>query len=171
MNDPGPYRTTFSDLVGSTSAQDEFFESLLTFMQENSFDGVDIDWEYPVAEDRGGVEADFDNYPNFLQRMRERLNASGKTYGISITLVRDLLESIDMSTTLGHALLTHTCKKSALVVLVPPRLQSSRHRAAHRLVQHNDLRYPYVHTLPMPSRSPFQTDAETLPQTVYGIPP
>ncbi|KAK8042256.1 glycoside hydrolase superfamily [Apiospora rasikravindrae] len=86
MNDPGPYRTTFSDLAASESKQDAFFESLLTFMQQNGFDGVDLDWEYPVADDRGGVPADFEHYPNFLKRLRERLNASGKEYGLSITL-------------------------------------------------------------------------------------
>ncbi|KAM5467394.1 putative chitinase [Microsporum audouinii] len=86
MNDPGPYRTTFSDLAKSTSAQDEFFESLITFMQKYNFDGVDIDWEYPWAEDRGGIPADFDNFVNFLRRLRERLNSTGRTYGLSITL-------------------------------------------------------------------------------------
>ena len=44
MNDPGPTRTTFSDLSKSESAQDEFFESLVTFMIANDFDGVDLDW-------------------------------------------------------------------------------------------------------------------------------
>ncbi|KAL8801880.1 MAG: hypothetical protein Q9182_004169 [Xanthomendoza sp. 2 TL-2023] len=44
MNDPGPMRTTFSDLAKSESAQDAFFESLLTFMIANDFDGVDLDW-------------------------------------------------------------------------------------------------------------------------------
>lgn len=89
MNDPGPYRTAFSDLAASTSKQDTFFESLLTFMQKNNFDGVDIDWEYPVADDRGGIPADFENYVTFLTRLRARLNASGKTYGVSLTLVSE----------------------------------------------------------------------------------
>lgn len=46
----------------------------------------------PVAEDRGGIPADFDNYVNLLRRLRERLNSTGKQYGISLTLVskRDL---------------------------------------------------------------------------------
>ncbi|KAI1954495.1 hypothetical protein LOZ12_001146 [Ophidiomyces ophidiicola] len=86
MNDPGPYRTTFSDLAKSTSAQDAFFESLISFMETNDFDGVDIDWEYPVADDRGGIEQDFGNFVTLLKRLRERLNSSGKTYGMSITL-------------------------------------------------------------------------------------
>ncbi|KAL8730077.1 MAG: hypothetical protein Q9166_004276 [cf. Caloplaca sp. 2 TL-2023] len=44
MNDPGPMRTTFSDLAKSESAQNTFFESLVTFMVSNGFDGVDLDW-------------------------------------------------------------------------------------------------------------------------------
>ena len=45
MNDPGRYRTTFSDLAKSESAQDEFFRSLISFLKTNNFDGVDLDWE------------------------------------------------------------------------------------------------------------------------------
>jgi chitinase len=45
MNDPGPYRTTFSDLAKSESAQNAFFDSLMNFLQANDFDGVDLDWE------------------------------------------------------------------------------------------------------------------------------
>ncbi|GKT65310.1 chitinase [Colletotrichum tofieldiae] len=86
MNDPGPYRTTFSDLAKSTDAQDKFFESLITFLYNNNFDGVDLDWEYPVAEDRGGREEDFDNYVTFLQRLRDRLNNSGRQFGLTLTL-------------------------------------------------------------------------------------
>ncbi len=87
MNDPGPYRTTFSDLAASTTAQDAFFESLITFMMRHNFDGVDIDWEYPAADDRGGIAADYDNFVTLVRRLRERLNQTGRSYGLSITLV------------------------------------------------------------------------------------
>ncbi|KAI5457374.1 glycoside hydrolase superfamily [Mariannaea sp. PMI_226] len=86
MNDPGPYRTAFSDLAKSESAQNEFFDSLITFLRRYDFDGVDLDWEYPVADDRGGIKEDFDNYVKFLSRLRDRLNASGKQYGVTLTL-------------------------------------------------------------------------------------
>ncbi|OHW99326.1 glycoside hydrolase family 18 protein [Colletotrichum incanum] len=86
MNDPGPYRTAFSDMAKSDANQDAFFESLINFMTQYNFDGVDIDWEYPVADDRGGVEADFDNYARMLRRLRARLNATGRKYGISIAI-------------------------------------------------------------------------------------
>lgn len=45
MNDPGPSQTTFSDLAASEEAQDSFFNSLITFMMANGFDGVDLDWQ------------------------------------------------------------------------------------------------------------------------------
>lgn len=86
MNDPGDYQTVFTNLAASEDAQDQFFESLVTFMARNNLDGVDLDWEYPVADDRGGVDADFDNYVNFVSRLRERLNNLGATKGLSITL-------------------------------------------------------------------------------------
>ena len=86
MNDPGPTRKAFSDMVKSESAQNAFFDSLLSFMQVNNFDGVDLDWEYPAADDRGGIPEDFNNYVNMLKRLRQRLNGSGRRYGITLTL-------------------------------------------------------------------------------------
>ncbi|KAL1957767.1 hypothetical protein VTO42DRAFT_5485 [Malbranchea cinnamomea] len=86
MNDPGPYRMAFSDMAKSEKNQDAFFESLITFMQRYNFDGVDIDWEYPVADDRGGIPEDFDNFVTMLRRLRERLNRTGRKYGLTITL-------------------------------------------------------------------------------------
>lgn len=44
MNDPGKTRTTFSDLARSKAAQDEFFESLISFLVRYDFDGLDLDW-------------------------------------------------------------------------------------------------------------------------------
>ncbi|EFR04224.1 chitotriosidase-1 [Nannizzia gypsea CBS 118893] len=86
MNDPGPTRTTFSDLAAFKSRQDAFFESLITFMLNNGFDGVDIDWEYPVADDRAGKPEDFKNFVTFLRRLRQRLNQTGRKFGLTITL-------------------------------------------------------------------------------------
>ncbi|OTB01251.1 glycoside hydrolase family 18 protein [Hypoxylon sp. CI-4A] len=86
MNDPGPTRNVFSNLAKSQPAQDTFFESVVSFITAHGFDGIDIDWEYPVAGDRGGVAADFDNYVTFVQRFRQRLDKVGKPIGLSLTL-------------------------------------------------------------------------------------
>lgn len=87
MNDPDqPTAATFSDLAGSESAQSAFFSSLVHFMSTYGFDGVDIDWEYPVAPERSGKEADFANYVSFLKKLRDALGSGGHNYGLTITL-------------------------------------------------------------------------------------
>ncbi|KJZ72491.1 hypothetical protein HIM_08160 [Hirsutella minnesotensis 3608] len=87
MNEPdSAYVNAFSKMAQTDASQDAFINSLLAFMAENDFDGVDLDWEYPVAKDRGGVKEDFDNYARLLRRMRERFNSTGKRYGISIAI-------------------------------------------------------------------------------------
>lgn len=108
MNDPDQAtKTTFSDLAGSSSAQTQFFASLISFMMMNGFDGVDLDWyprtpaniarafgwltviyrEYPVAPERSGKPEDFKNYVSFLKALRSALDASGHHFGLTITIV------------------------------------------------------------------------------------
>ncbi|KAL8788604.1 MAG: hypothetical protein Q9195_007199 [Heterodermia aff. obscurata] len=62
FTDPGPTRTAFSSLAGNAGNRRTFISGLMTFMNTYGFDGVDLDWEYPAADDRGGVESDTANY-------------------------------------------------------------------------------------------------------------
>ncbi|KAL4802540.1 glycoside hydrolase superfamily [Aspergillus unguis] len=81
FNDPGqPTRTTFSDIARSEESQKAFARSLLSMMMKYGFDGVDIDWEYPMAEE------DYKNFPRWMKNLRSLLHSSGKKYGISLTL-------------------------------------------------------------------------------------
>lgn len=84
FNDPGPTATTFSDIAASIPRQRTFIESLMSFMSTYGFDGVDLDWEYPQAEDRSGREVDFANFPKFMSRLKDSLGTAQK--GISITI-------------------------------------------------------------------------------------
>lgn len=74
FNDPGATATTFSDLVGSTANKQKFFASLTSFMATYGFDGVDLDWEYPGADDRSGRPTDFVNFPKFVAELRNVRN-------------------------------------------------------------------------------------------------
>lgn len=74
-------QTAFSDMVSSAGNRQAFIVSLRNFMQTYGFDGVDIDWEYPEADDRGGVTADFANFPTFLAELRAAFGS-----GLGITL-------------------------------------------------------------------------------------
>ena len=48
FNDPGPTANTFSQLAASSSMQEAFFASLISFLAANNLDGVDIDWYVPI---------------------------------------------------------------------------------------------------------------------------
>lgn len=85
FNDPGATASVFTDLVASDSNQRAFFSSLLSFMDTYGFDGVDIDWEYPVAEERAGREEDFSNFPKFIANLKSVLDGAGGK-GLTITL-------------------------------------------------------------------------------------
>lgn len=49
------------------------------------FDGLDIDWEYPGAPDRGGKPEDTDNFVKLLKTLRTAFDGSGRNYGLTFT--------------------------------------------------------------------------------------
>ncbi len=63
-----------------------FIRSAISFMQYYQFQGLDIDWEYPVAPERGGRPEDLVNFVSLVKEMRA---AFGTKYGISLTLAPD----------------------------------------------------------------------------------
>lgn len=73
----------FSDMVSSSSSRTTFIDSAISFMATYSFDGIDVDWEYPAALDRDGVVADTANYVTFLKELKA---ACGTKYGVTVTL-------------------------------------------------------------------------------------
>jgi chitinase len=76
-------RTAFSNMVASSENRQAFIRSLIQLLTTYNFDGVDLDWEYPAAEDRGGIKADKENFVVFMKELRSAL---GSRYGISLTL-------------------------------------------------------------------------------------
>lgn len=81
----------FSDVAATEQSRQIFCESAVEFAAKWGFDGIDIDWEYPVE---GGLTTnhhrpeDKDNYSALLFKLRELLTAQGakdgKKYLISI---------------------------------------------------------------------------------------
>ncbi|KAG9517944.1 glycoside hydrolase, partial [Aureobasidium melanogenum] len=82
----GPTATTFSDLVASEDNQRAFIKSLISFMSTYGFDGVDLDWSYPGAKNRGGRPEDYENFPRFVGRLKEALRGTTGRQVLSITL-------------------------------------------------------------------------------------
>lgn len=102
FNDP-PTQHIFSDLVASEANTNKFIANALSIMQAYSFDGLDIDWEYPVAAERGGVPADKTNYPIFMSRVKSAFTSRG--YGLTFTAPSSYwyLQHFDLSALLKSA--------------------------------------------------------------------
>ncbi|KAF4833579.1 Chitotriosidase-1 [Colletotrichum siamense] len=80
-------QAVFPDIAGDADKRQKFADNLVSFMTRYGFDGVDLDWEYPGAGDRGGSEVDTDNYVLLLKTLRETFQASPRgDYGLSFTI-------------------------------------------------------------------------------------
>ncbi|KAI9870825.1 MAG: hypothetical protein M1830_003764 [Pleopsidium flavum] len=66
-------------MVSSAANRAAFITSALQFVRTYAFDGIDIDWEYPVTPDRGGTQADFTNYVTFMRELRATFGNLGVT--------------------------------------------------------------------------------------------
>ncbi|CAN9115600.1 unnamed protein product [Alternaria alternata] len=83
FNDPGPYQQAFSNMASTAANRKSFIIKLMKFMDTYGFDGVDLDWEYPTADDRGGKAGDS---ANFVLLSKDIKNAFSGKYGYTITL-------------------------------------------------------------------------------------
>ncbi|MGE5262956.1 MAG: glycoside hydrolase family 18 protein [Acidobacteriota bacterium] len=81
----------FSDAARSPDARRRFAQSCVQFMKQNGFDGIDVDWEFPVSgglAGNGHRPEDKQNFTALLVEFRRQLDALGKadgrTYRLSI---------------------------------------------------------------------------------------
>jgi chitinase len=75
----------WGDLASTSEKRQKFIVSLTTFMRQWGFDGVDLDWEYPGAPDRGGSKADTANYVSLVQDIDSYFRTQNTGYGLSFT--------------------------------------------------------------------------------------
>jgi chitinase len=70
----------FSDVAADPATRANFANSAVSFLRKYSFDGIDLDWEYPVGGGLSGNSvraADKHNYTLLLQDIRNALNTAG----------------------------------------------------------------------------------------------
>ncbi len=71
----------FSDIALTDESRAAFADSVVSFIKQYGFDGVDIDWEYPVG---GGLATnavrpeDKVNFTLLMAKLREKLDAQGR---------------------------------------------------------------------------------------------
>ncbi|KPM43205.1 hypothetical protein AK830_g3330 [Neonectria ditissima] len=81
-----PTQHRFSDMVSTVPNREKFINSLIKYIQKYGLDGVDLDWEYPVAEDRGGVDEDYDNFVLLCSEIREAFDSVDPGWQLTLTL-------------------------------------------------------------------------------------
>ncbi|HBM80413.1 MAG TPA: hypothetical protein DD426_06190 [Clostridiaceae bacterium] len=98
----------FSAMASTDENRTRFADSVVDFLLQYGFDGVDLDWEYPVSGGGPGTvrnPADKENFPLMLQKIREKLDAQeakdGKHYSLSIAAGAN--SSFANNTTIGKS--------------------------------------------------------------------
>lgn len=87
FNDNGTAtQPVFSDMVSTAANRALFIKKLFAFMRQYAFDGVDFDWEYPGATDRGGKPEDGKNFVTFLKELNEENDKQLMHYVVSFTV-------------------------------------------------------------------------------------
>src|SRR5438105_3119382 len=71
----------FSDIALTPESRERFADSGVAFIRRHGFDGIDVDWEFPVA---GGMQEnvrraeDRQNFTLLLKALRDKLDAAGR---------------------------------------------------------------------------------------------
>lgn len=74
----------FSDAAATAKSREAFARSCVEFILEHGFDGVDLDWEYPVSGGAAGNHnrpQDKQNFTLLLQELRRQLDKQGAADG------------------------------------------------------------------------------------------
>ncbi|KAI7205542.1 hypothetical protein KC324_g233 [Hortaea werneckii] len=75
----------FGEIAADASKRQIFANYVVHFMNQYGFDGLDVDWEYPGAPDRGGKPRNTKNFKLLMKTLRNTFDASGKDFGLTFT--------------------------------------------------------------------------------------
>ncbi len=90
----------FGEVSSTPESRTLFADSAVEFMTTHNFDGLDIDWEYPVTRD--GTAADYDNLVLLAEALRE---AFGTNYLLTMAIpcnIDKLEQGYDLSNLSKH---------------------------------------------------------------------
>ncbi|XP_076304901.1 acidic mammalian chitinase-like isoform X2 [Tachypleus tridentatus] len=65
----------YSNMAANPASRKVFIESVVQFLKDYNFDGLDLDWEYPAA--RGGKPEDKQNFVTLLQEIKTEFTKYG----------------------------------------------------------------------------------------------
>jgi chitinase len=81
----------YSNMAADASSRRTFISSVVAFLSQHSFDGLDLDWEYPA--NRGGRPQDKQNFAKLLQEMRAEFTPRGWLMTAAVSAGKDAIDS------------------------------------------------------------------------------
>ncbi|KAJ9223629.1 CAZyme family GH18 [Paecilomyces variotii] len=99
LTDAGPTQEIFTSMVSSIENRATFIQNGIAWLGQYGYDGIDFDWEYPGAGDRGSRQEDGVNYALLLQELCTAIDACGKDYIVTFTAPTSYwyLQNFDMT--------------------------------------------------------------------------
>jgi len=67
--------TKYSNMAASADTRKTFIDSVVPYLKQYGFNGLDLDWEYPAQ--RGGRPEDKDNFALLVQELRAEFDKNG----------------------------------------------------------------------------------------------
>ncbi|KAJ3953651.1 hypothetical protein N0V92_009873 [Colletotrichum tropicale] len=76
----------FGEIASTQANRQKFADGVVRFLDKYGFDGLDIDWEYPGAGDRGGRDEDTPNFVLLMKTLRNTFDRSSRKLGLTFTI-------------------------------------------------------------------------------------
>ncbi|XP_055527955.1 probable chitinase 2 [Wyeomyia smithii] len=84
---PSEVSVAYSKMVASSVHRSTFIQSVVSLFKTYGFDGLDINWQYPVL--KGGSVLDRINYITLLSEVRDRFTSEGLLLSITVGATSD----------------------------------------------------------------------------------
>lgn len=82
----------YSAMASRPETRNKFVSSVVKFLNKHKFDGLDVDWEYPAAADRGGKPEDKKNFVSLMTELSKELKPSGKLLTMAVVASGDKID-------------------------------------------------------------------------------
>ncbi|KAH9419275.1 Cht3p [Dermatophagoides pteronyssinus] len=81
----------YSDMAANPTYRQQFVQSVLDFLQEYKFDGLDLDWEYPGSR-LGNPKIDKQNYLTLVRELKEAFEPFGYLLTAAVSPGKDKID-------------------------------------------------------------------------------
>ncbi|TRY79747.1 hypothetical protein TCAL_01968 [Tigriopus californicus] len=78
----------YSQMAADPERREIFVNSVIKFLDQHNFDGIDLDWEYPGATDRGGTYADKKNFADLVNELSAVLRPRGLLLSAAVSAAK-----------------------------------------------------------------------------------